>query len=148
MKEEYQKESYRIFYSWLILAALALLIYVVLEDMYSFTDSAVHIGVICFALLDLLFGVILIKDSIYWITGISYETAKNAGRAKRRKWEMIHFMLFLAGTVVYLYYCYGQHTVRVSGAIIDSMAAATLICTAGYLSSVLSQNFGNLGENN
>ena len=137
MKEEYQKESYCIFYGWLILAALALLIYAVLEDMHSFSDSAVHIGVICFVLLDLLFCLILIKDSIYWMAGISYETAKNAGRAKRRKWELIHFVLFLTATAAYLYYCYGQHVVRMSGSIIDSMAAAALICAAGYLSGML-----------
>lgn len=139
MKEEYQKESYRIFYGWLILAALVLLSYVVFEDMHSFTDCAVHIGVICFVLFDLLFGLIVIKDSIYWIAGISYETAKNAGRVKRRKWEMIHFVLFLAATAAYLYYCYGQHAVRVSGSITDSMAAAALICVAGWLSEQMCQ---------
>lgn len=130
----YQKESYRILYGWLFVSALVMTGYLIFEDMYSFQNAVVHIGLICFGMLDLLFIWILASDSVYLISGVPYEWAKKAGKIARRKCELLHVFLFCAVSVIYVCYCYGPQKGVVRGELYDAMTAAVLICVAGYLS--------------
>lgn len=132
--QKYQKESYHLFYIWLCCAFLVLAGYIGVEDRYSLSNAVVHIGLISFGLLELLFLLIIVTDSVYWIYGISYEWAASAGKKARKTCEWMHFGIFSAAFLVYLLYCYGPQIIQVRGNWYDAMIAAALIGIAGYIS--------------
>lgn len=131
----YQKESYGLFHGWLILSAVVLTGYVIFEDYVQFEGAAKHVGILVCILLDILFLLVFLKDSVYWIPGISYESAVQAGHKARRKCAFIHLVVFLAATVLWFLYCFGQEKLLYATDITDSMTAAALICVASWLSS-------------
>lgn len=132
MEEKYQTESYRLFYVWLIVSAVAVFGYVVLADRYVFTNSAVYTGYLCHLLLCILFLLVLVKDAVYWIPGITYECARSAGRAKRKKWAWTYLCSFVAAALLYVCYREGWFLIPNGDAITDSMTAAVLIVLARY----------------
>lgn len=130
IEEAYQDKSYRLFFAWLFLFAALMVVYSLFPDKIPIRGVGKAAGIIIFAMLDLLYILIYVTQSVYWVSGVSYEDAAKAGASARKRYAMRYLLVFLGMTAAYLIYCFGLNAVWRASTIRDSMAAAVMICVA------------------
>ena len=136
MDVQYQKKSYTLFWVWLILLAAAMLFYMYGGRQYfPLIGSGKHLGIIVLVFLDLLFALMLATQSVYWIGGVTYEAAAEAGASARRRFALRHLLIFLAATALFLFYCFGMKGWIVPDRTRDALVAGGMVCVAGAASS-------------
>lgn len=136
MDVQYQKKSYTLFGAWLALLVAAVLFYMYGGRQYfPVIGSGKNLGIIVLVFLDLLFVIILVTQSVYWISGITYEKAAEAGAHARRRFALRHLAIFLAATVLFLIYCFGMKGILVPDRTRDALVAGGMVCAAGIASS-------------
>lgn len=100
--EENYKKSYALFILWIILycAMMTLVCFIPVgaEAMIKFLGVSLMVG------LDLLFLLIYKTEYIYWINGVSYEEAKEAGSEQRKEYARRILKLFLIATLCFIGY--------------------------------------------
>ena len=138
MNTRYQKKSYTLFRLWLLLLTAVILFYMYGGRAYfPMIGAGKNLGVIVLVFLDLLFVMILATQSVYWISGVTYEEAEEAGVSARRRFALRHLLIFLAATVLFLIYCFGMKGVFMPDQTRDALAAGGAVCVAAAASSRL-----------
>ena len=125
---EYQKQSYKLFILWIGLF-FVLFYSLVFLDISDSLLIKIEIMVLNIALL-ILFIIIYITESIYWINGVSYKEAKAMTSDQRKHYAMEHFKLFLKCTLVTLIYCIISYFLKISMFIDILISTIILIITA------------------
>lgn len=127
MEQNYQKKSYTLFFVWLLIFGIVLAGYSVFPNCSPVRGTGKSAGILIFIMLDLLYILICITQSIYWPGKITYEEAAAAGASARRRFALSHLLVFLAGTAIELIYCFGLESVMGTGAVRDSIVSAALV---------------------
>ena len=131
MENEYQKKSYKLFFVW-IAVFFAVLIWGAVKEINIGGIGAVQSNsLLACVMLDLLFLLIYLTDSIYWINGVTYEEAAQADAAARKRYAWRHLLTFLVATAIYFVYCIAIADVVKLGSIGDSLVAGGVLCVAG-----------------
>ncbi len=134
--EKGQKKSYTLFRVWLILLAAVILFYMYGgRGYFPLIGAGKNLGIIVLVFLDVLFVMILATQSVYWISGVSYEAAKEAGASARRRFALWHLAIFLVATVLFLIYCFGMKGILLPDQTRDSLVAGGTVCAAVVASS-------------
>lgn len=129
MNGTYQKESYRLYHAWLLLVFAVLAAYSLYpQRLLSFSSMETMI-LLLFLLLDLLFAVMYVAQSVYWMERVTYEDASRASAYERRRYAGLHFSLFFAALAVYFCYCLRTND-RPSSPVNDSIAAGAVFAVA------------------
>ncbi|WP_343208612.1 hypothetical protein [Anaerolentibacter hominis] len=108
-EKEYGKKSYLGFVLWIIgfMAASgggARLYYVWFpED--SGTGAMLFTLTVAYFAVVFLMWLIFITQKIYWLNGVEYEDAKEAGESRRKACARAHLILFLKNFLAWLVYC-------------------------------------------
>lgn len=132
----YQKKSYTLFWAWLILLAAVIIFYIYGGRRYfPMISAGKNLGIVALVFLDLFFAMMLATQSIYWLGGVSYEEAAEAGTSARRKYALWHLLIFLAVTVLFLVYCFGMKGILVPDQTRDALVAGGMVCLAVAVSS-------------
>lgn len=137
MAQEYKKESYGLFRAWLLLLAALAAVFSLFPGRFSPFGGARTIGIMVMCMLDLLFVLIVLTQSVYWLDGVSYEQAARAGASARRRYALWHLLIFLLATVLYLTYCFWPQAIWNTSSLNDSMTSGVLIAAAAALSHYL-----------
>lgn len=137
MTEQYQKKSYALFLIWLSVFAAVLIIGAIRRPDIAGLGAVKTINLLMYAMMDILLLLVCVTGSVYWLAGISYEAAAEAGAAARKKYAICHLCIFLSATAVYLAYCFGLAPMYPSGAYRDSMAAGGILCIASVCAAGL-----------
>ena len=136
MKEQYQKKTYSLFWIWLALLVAVCLFYMYGGRQYfPVIGSGKNLGIIVLVFLDLLFVIILATQSVYWISGVTYEKAAEAGAHARRRFALWHLVIFLVATVLFLIYCFGMKGILMPDRTRDALVAGGAVCAAVVASS-------------
>lgn len=136
MNTHYQKKSYTLFRAWLVLLAAVILFYMYGGRAYFPTIGAgKNLGIVVLVFLDLLFAMILVTQSVYWISGVTYEEAEKAGADARRRFALWHLLIFLVATALFLLYCFGLKHVLRADQTRDALVAGGVVCAAVVASS-------------
>ena len=136
MNTQYQKKTYTLFWIWLALLVAVCLFYIYGGRQYfPVIGSGKNLGIIVLLFLDLLFVMILVTQSVYWISGVTYEKAAEAGTHARRRFALWHLLIFLVATVLFLIYCFGMKGILVPDRTRDALVAGGMVCVAGIASS-------------
>ena len=135
MERQYQKKSYTLFWAWLLLLAGVVVFFTFNRGYFPTIGSGKNLGILVLVLLDLLFLLILITQSIYWISGVTYEAAAAADSGARRRYAFWHFVIFLAATFLFLYYCFGMKSMLRADSTRDSLVAGGMVCAAAVVST-------------
>ncbi len=136
MKEQYQKKSYTLFWAWLALLVAVVLFYIYGGRRYfPVIGPGKNLGIIVLVFLDLLFVLMLATQSVYWISGVTYEKAAEAGAGARRRFALWHLVIFLVATALFLVYCFGMKGVLVPDQTRDALVAGGAVCAAVVASS-------------
>ncbi len=136
MNTHYQKKSYTLFWAWLVLLVAVILFYMYGGRAYFPTIGAgKNMGIVVLVFLDLLFVMILATQSVYWIGGVTYEAAKEAGARARRRFALWHLLIFLVATILFLIYCFGMRGILLPDQTRDSLVAGGAVCAAVIASS-------------
>lgn len=130
MEETYQKKSYTLFLIWLIIFVAASVLCVKAEPDFAHLGTDRTFLFLLYVMLDLLFLLITLTQSIYWISGTSYEEAASAGPKTRRSYALRHLFVFLAATALFLIYCYVPAFSAPGASIQDSLVAGGIVCAA------------------
>jgi hypothetical protein len=126
-EREYPKQSYRLFFAWMIGYVILLMAYPLSGWNAPIGDGKV-VGILTLAALDILFLLMWATQRIYWISGITYEAAEKAGPQARKAYARRHLTVFLVVTVLYLIYSFA---LPVNTTVIwDSLIAGALVCVA------------------
>ena len=130
---QYQPESYRLYHACLIVAAAVLRSYIVLSDHFMMENRIQNTCLILCFLMAALHGIVILTDSVYWLSGITYESAKNVGRHARHRCASVRFVLYTSAFVLYCLYCRCPGLIPWTGGIADSAVAGTVLCAAALL---------------
>lgn len=135
MGQDYQKKSYALFWAWMALFIAVALFFVFYTERFPHIGDGKNMGILTLVMLDLLFLLILATQSVYWISGITYEEAAQAGPGARRRCALRHLLLFLAATLLFLVYCFGMDGLLRPDGTRDALVAGGVVCTAAVVSS-------------
>lgn len=136
MDVQYQKKTYALFWAW-----LALLVAVIVFYMYGgrgyfpLIGAGKNLGIVVLLFLDLLFVIILATQNVYWISGVSYEAAAEAGEQARRRFALWHLLIFAVATILFLIYCFGMKGILLPDQTRDALVAGGAVCAAVVASS-------------
>lgn len=130
MEQQYQEKSYHLFIIWLAAFAAVLVTGTVNTPNIAGLGTIKSMSVLMYMMLDILFVLIYLTESIYWIAGISYEAAAGAGSKARRRFALLNLAVFLTATAIYLVYCFAAVPYWMSGAYWDSLTAGAIVCAA------------------
>lgn len=132
MRETYQKESYTLFFMWLLLFGVLIVLYGLFPGRFGIVGTGKTMGLGLLIMLDLLFALMFVTQSVYWLGGVSYEEAARAGTGARRNYALRHLLVFLLATVAFMIYCFGLSSVLRTTVTRDSLVSGAVICAAGY----------------
>ncbi len=136
MNTQYQKKTYTLFWIWLAMLVAVCLFYMYGGRQYfPVIGSGKNLGLIVLVFLDILFIMILATQSVYWVSGVTYEKAAVAGAHARRRFALWHLVIFLVATVLFLIYCFGMKGILVPDRTRDALVAGGMVCAAGIVSS-------------
>ncbi len=132
MEEKYPDKSYKGFLIWMALFCVLMIGYALADygALPLSLNAGEGLGLLLLLLLDLLFLIIYVTQSVYWIGGVTYEQAKEAGEQARKRYALRHLLVFLAATALFFLYCFWLNGIHPTGLIKDSLAAGGLICAA------------------
>lgn len=133
MEPHYQKKTYKLFGVWLTAFAVVLIAGAVYTPNIAGLGTIKSISILLYGMLDLLFVLIYLTQSIYWVAGVSFEEASEAGAKARRRFALRHLLLFLGATAVYFVYCFAAAPRWRLGAYWDSIIAGAVVCAAALL---------------
>lgn len=137
MEQQYQKKSYVLFWAWLTLFVAAMFFFLFGRRYFPVIGAGKNLGILMLAFLDVLFALMLITQSVYWLGGVSYEAAAKAGTEARRRYAFRNLVIFLAATALFLFYCFGMKNLLRPDATRDSLVAGGVVCAAAMVSSRL-----------
>lgn len=129
-KEAYQKKSYKLFVAWMAFFVVVLYVSAVNEISFGGLGAVRSNCIVIYVTMDLLMLLIYIRQSIYWINGVTYEEAAAASADERRRYAFRHLRIFLAATVLYIGYCCIPTSVLALGGMKDSIVAGGILCAA------------------
>lgn len=135
MDAQYQKKSYTLFRVWLAAFVAVMLFFVFHTEFFPPVSAGKNAGILALVFLDLLFLMVLTTQSIYWISGITYEEAARASADERRRYALLILVIFLAVTVIFLVYCFGMKGILKPDYTRDSLVAGGAVCLAAVTSS-------------
>lgn len=133
---QYQKKSYALFWAWLVLLVAVMIFYIYGgRGYFPLIGAGKNLGIVVLVFLDLLFVIILATQSVYWISGVTYEEAAAAGVSARRRFALWHLLIFLAATILFLIYCFGMKGILAPDQTRDALVAGGAVCAAVVASS-------------
>lgn len=130
METEYQKKSYKLFLVWVAALFVVLFWGAVKEINIGGIGVTKTNSLLACVMIDVLFLLIYLTQSIYWINGVTYEEAAQADAAARKRYAWRHLITFLAATAAYLIYCIAIADIVKLGSIGDSLVAGGMLCVA------------------
>lgn len=130
----YGKKSYVLFAVWLVLYTAALAVYSCYPGCFTLLGAGKAVGLLGLVALDLLFLLIYLTESVYWISPVTYEEAASAGSRARKQFALRHLVIFLAMTVLFLLYCFWLPRYQYTTSTWDSIAAGVMVCTGALAS--------------
>ncbi len=134
MKKDHLKKSYKLFWAWTALFCIGLTVLSLQEPQPSYFGQMKTIGLVICLLLDLLFVLIYVTESVYWINGVTYEQAVQAGSQARRRYALRHLLCFLGATAVYILYCFlDKYYLHWGNDIRNALVAGGAVCIAALL---------------
>lgn len=133
MKEQYPEKSYKLFALWLLFFTVMAVALSLRPELLPGMNAGCSIGLMIFIGLDILFLIIYATESVYWISGTSYEMARKAGKKARKKYAAWHLFIFLGGTVCFFLYVFLLKLVIRTNVTVDAMTACVMICIAALL---------------
>lgn len=134
MKAQYQKQSYALFFIWLVIFAAALMLCALKTPDLAGLGAVRSVCLVSWLLLDVLLLLIYVTQSVYWISGTTYEQAREAGPKARKRYALRHLAVFLTLTAVYLLYCFLPLSWFQGSSTRHALVAAGTICAATVLS--------------
>ncbi len=136
MNMQYQKKTYTLFWVWLALLVAVCLFYMYGGRQYfPMIGAGKNLGIIVLVFLDLFFAMIMATQSVYWISGVTYEAAAEAGASARRRFALWHLVIFLVATILFLVYCFGIKGILMPDRTRDALVAGGMVCAAVVASS-------------
>lgn len=134
MKEKHErinlKESYELFHIWLLSAAAILGMYALNPVKVSGLDTAEVYTILTLIMINLLYLLITVTGNVYWLPGISCDTAADAGKRKCRICGGKKLLIFIASAALYLCYCQYKQQAIVSSSINSAIAGAVILGAA------------------
>ena len=130
MEHDYQKKSYKLFAVWMLLVAALTVFYIYKKPWQAVIGPGKATGILMFIMVDLLFMIIYFTESVYWVSGISYEDAAKAGRRARKQFAAKHLVVFLLMTFFLILYCAVSGNLWNGSTIRDALVSAALLCAA------------------
>ena len=121
---ELKKESYKIFYLWLIVSAVVICWRSLYQPLTFYFSPTKDFVLLLFGLLNLLYLLLLIFGTVYWLPGISYAEAKIAGNGVCRHYGGFRLLGGCLSMIVYFFFCLADcHYLRLNSDIWSCTAA-------------------------
>ena len=130
MLQTYPTKSYRLFSGWLLLAAVLAAVFSWRGISVGGIRSGRFLVLLLFLLLDLLYLMIYLNQKVYWAGAVTYEEAKAAGPAARKRYALFHLLIFSAAALLQLAYCFSTLSFMSNGVVQDSIVSGTVFCAA------------------
>ena len=130
MEHDYQKKTYKLLVAWMILVAALTVFYICRKPWQTVIGPGKATGLLLLCMMDLLFLVIYFTESVYWVSGISYEEAARAGRRARKQFARKHLVIFLLMTFCLILYCIVSEHFRIGSTIRDALVSSGMLCAA------------------
>lgn len=138
VNKTYSRESYELFHMWLLFAALVLGS-CALNPVKAFGfDTAEFFCILSLGMIILLYVLVAITGSVYWLPGISYEEAAQVGQKRCRKYAVENLLIYIMALAIYLVYCQRAHQAVVSSPIYSAIAGAGIFCGGILISGKIS----------